>query len=143
MKILFILLVSLFSNYGFTQSIENFTSHEGFVRIFPKITYKKDSIYTFTDVYPTFKGGVDSLAFYITSNLNTEYVHDYFKTIYVEFIITKNGDLINSKIMKGDNPNMNNEALRVVNSMPKWNPALVDNKFVSCYYTLPIKSHYR
>ncbi|MES2396236.1 MAG: TonB family protein [Bacteroidota bacterium] len=59
---------------------------------------------------------------------------------YVTFIIDKEGNVTESKILKGvpDGPGYDKLALQVVNAMPKWNPGKQNGRAISVQYTLPI-----
>lgn len=58
--------------------------------------------------------------------------------VYVQFIIEKDGSTSNAKIIRGIDPLLDNEALRVVNEMPKWKPGKQRGQEVRVNYTLPI-----
>lgn len=62
-------------------------------------------------------------------------------TVYVEFVVSEEGIVKNCKVVKGEKlgAGLPEEALRVVKSMPKWNPGMQSGKPVSVYYTVPIK----
>ncbi len=55
-----------------------------------------------------------------------------------QFIINKDGSVVDIVILRGVNDELNNEALRVIKAMPKWIPAEKDNKKVRVRFTLPI-----
>jgi protein TonB len=49
---------------------------------------------------------------------------------------------VDAKIVRGVSPSLDKEALRVVNSMPKWNPGEQRGKAVRVSYILPIVFKY-
>lgn len=62
--------------------------------------------------------------------------------VYIAFLIEKDGSI--SQVKQADkqshiDESLVAEAIRVVKSMPKWNPAVLDGMPVRCTYTLPIK----
>ena len=61
-------------------------------------------------------------------------------TVYVGFIVDKNGHVSNIKILKGiDNaPELSLEAIRVLEKSPVWKPGLQGGKPVAVAYTLPV-----
>lgn len=61
--------------------------------------------------------------------------------VYVQFVIEADGSLSNIIIIKGLDHILDQEALRIINSMPKWIPAKERGKPVRLTYTLPI--HFR
>lgn len=58
--------------------------------------------------------------------------------VYVQFIIEKDGSVSNVNIVKGKDVLLDNEALRVVKSMPKWKPGKQRGQKVKVSYTLPV-----
>lgn len=93
------------------------------------------------DHMPEFVGGQDSLVKFI--NKNFKYPANYQtetnnKKIEVNFIIDKDGKIKKAKIIKGINSELDKEALRVVNSMPKWKAGINNGKTVSVNFNLPI-----
>lgn len=58
--------------------------------------------------------------------------------VIVSFVVKIDGSIDSIRIRHSPDNNLTNEALRVVNLMPKWTPALKDNKYVPSYFTLPI-----
>lgn len=60
-------------------------------------------------------------------------------TVYAEFIIGKDGSVTDAKILRGIGGGCNEEALRVINGMPKWKPGRQQGNPVKVKFTLPIK----
>ena len=60
--------------------------------------------------------------------------------VYLKFKVEKNGEITNIGVARGMSncPECEQEAIRVVRLMPKWNPAVQNGQFVSSYYVLPI-----
>lgn len=58
--------------------------------------------------------------------------------VYVNFIIDTEGNVINPKIIKGISPEIDAEALRVIQKMPKWKPGYQRGKAVKVSYNIPI-----
>ena len=53
-------------------------------------------------------------------------------------MVEKDGSISNARVVKSVNPDLDAEALRVVNSMPNWNPGKQDGKAVRVKYTVPV-----
>ncbi|WP_426292211.1 TonB family protein [Dyadobacter endophyticus] len=90
---------------------------------------------------PSFPGGREALMQYLLQNL--QYPETARKTnveaiALVSFTVDKNGDIRNAKSLKEIGYGIDKEALRVVNEMPKWNPAVQNGKTVEMEYTLEI-----
>ena len=58
--------------------------------------------------------------------------------VIVQFIVSKEGEVMEPKIIRSVSPLLDKEALRVVSSMPKWKPGKANGKPVAVRYTLPI-----
>lgn len=56
----------------------------------------------------------------------------------VQFVIGKDGRIMNARVIKSVHPSLDKEALRVVNSMPRWTPGKQKGKPVSVTYTVPL-----
>ena len=59
--------------------------------------------------------------------------------VIVEFTITTEGNIEDVKVVKGVDPLLDNEAIRVVKLMPKWTPAENKGEKVNMIYNLPIR----
>ena len=58
--------------------------------------------------------------------------------VIVKFTVEEDGTVTNGKIVRGVDPLLDKEALRLVSIMPKWKPARLDDKDIRTFYTLPI-----
>jgi protein TonB len=58
--------------------------------------------------------------------------------VYVNFVVDKDGSITAAKIARGVDSSLDKEALRVVNSLPKWKPGMQRGKPVKVSYTVPI-----
>lgn len=58
--------------------------------------------------------------------------------VVVSFVVKLDGSIDSIKIRRSPSPFLSTEAERVVKMMPKWTPALKDNKYVPSYFNLPI-----
>ena len=96
------------------------------------------------DFKPTFRGHSDlSVSFTEWVNKNLKYPKDA-KDAHVEgavklqFTVGTNGGVQEVQILQGVYPSLDNEALRVIRSSPKWKPGIKDGKPVRVSYTLPV-----
>lgn len=60
-------------------------------------------------------------------------------TVVCQFIVEKDGSIGNVTVLRSVDPLLDNEAVRVIESMPKWAPGKKDGQPVRVKYTLPIK----
>lgn len=91
---------------------------------------------------PQFPGGEQSLYKYLANNIryperavnaNQE------GAVYVNFVIRKDGSVSDVSVKKPIGFTMDEEAKRVVKSMPRWKPAKLNGKPVHYVYQLPVK----
>ena len=60
-------------------------------------------------------------------------------TVYVQFIVTKIGKITDVKIIRGVDPLLDAEAVRVAKMMPNWTPGMQDGKKVAVQFVMPVK----
>ncbi len=60
-------------------------------------------------------------------------------TVFVYFVVDKTGAVVDSKVLRPVDPRLDKEALRVINSLPKFEPGEQRGKAVSVQYTIPVK----
>ena len=101
---------------------------------------REDSVYRHVDKRAQFPGGPDSLKSFIESNLCYPNLLDCVEgSVIVRFIVEKDGSISDVKVIRSIEPLVDDEAVRVVRSMPKWIPAEKDGKAVRYRFMLPVK----
>ena len=101
----------------------------------------KDTTFYVYEVPAKFPGGENALYKYVRKNTNYPKKAKRKKIegkVFVEFTITTDGSIENAKIKSAADEILEAEALRVVNSMPKWTPSYLDGKPVKSKYILPV-----
>ena len=58
--------------------------------------------------------------------------------VIVQFVVNRDGSIVDAKVMRGVDPYLDKEALRVVGLMPKWKPGKQRGKAVRVKYTVPV-----
>mgnify|MGYP003397866804 CR=1 FL=1 len=58
--------------------------------------------------------------------------------VIVKFTVEEDGTITNGKILRGIDPLLDNEALRLVSIMPKWSPGRFAGKDIRAIYNLPL-----
>jgi TonB family protein len=102
---------------------------------------EEESVLRVAQVMPEFPGG--EMAMYRFLGKNIKYpMEDKEKgvsgKVYVQFIVDKNGKVIEPKVIGGVSPTIDAEALRVVSIMPDFKPGTQDGEPVTILYTIPI-----
>ncbi len=91
---------------------------------------------------PQFPGGIDSIKKYIAENINYPQSAKDKKiegTVYVRFLVTKNGKVDKAEIAESVHKTLDNEAIRVIKSLPQFEPAYSKNgKPIDVWYIYPI-----
>ena len=96
------------------------------------------------DFKPTFRGHSDlSVSFTEWVNKNLKYPKDARDAhvegaVKLQFTVGTNGGVQEVQILQGVYPSLDNEALRVIRSSPKWKPGIKDGKPVRVTYTYTI-----
>lgn len=107
-----------------------------------KISQSKDSIYN-TDaleVMPEFPGGNEAMVKFIQENVvypEKAKEKGISGKTYVSFVIEKDGSITDVKVARGFDKSCDDEAVRVVKSMPKWTPGKVKGQPVRVNFTMP------
>lgn len=101
-----------------------------------------DTTYYEYEKRPEFQGGEDALYQFFIREIT--YPKKARKegtegTVYIQFVIEKDGSVSNVKIVKSVSTLCDEEALRVIKKMPKWKPGELDGKLVRISFRIPIK----
>lgn len=101
----------------------------------------QDSIYTVVSKMPEFPGGEKALLPYLFKY--NQYTEDEKASkeegkVIVQFVINKDGEVEQVKIIRSIAPKINKEAIKMVNAFPKWVPGEENGQKVSVYKTVPI-----
>jgi TonB family protein len=101
-----------------------------------------ETVYVVVDEMPTFPGGEEKCIKFIEKNLQYPLKAKDNKVegvVFVSFVVKPDGTLTNHKVLNWIGYGCDEEALRIVYSMPKWKPGKQGGKAVWVQYTLPIK----
>jgi TonB family protein len=91
---------------------------------------------------PSYPGGEEKLLEYIKYNTiypRTAKNSGINGTVLLSFVVNEIGEITDIKIINSVGGGCDEEAIRVVQNMPKWNPGKLCNRPVSVYFNLPIK----
>ncbi len=98
----------------------------------------------FIDIYnvPEFPGGQKALFEYLSNNVHypEQAVRDSIEgRVICQFLVHADGSITDIEVVRsGGHPLLDEEAVRVIRSMPKWEWTRTPGKFVPVRYTLPI-----
>jgi TonB family protein len=99
-------------------------------------------VFTLVEKMPSYPGGEEARIKFFTENI--KYPQEARKkgitgTVYVTYVVEKDGSITNVKIIRGIGGGCDEESVRVVSSMPKWNPGMEKAKPVRTQFNIPIK----
>lgn len=100
-----------------------------------------EGIFVVVEDAPEFPGGDKKRIDFLTENI--KYPHKALEsgvqgTVYVGFVVEKDGSINDAKVLRGIGKGCEEEALRVIRMMPKWEPGAQRSKPVRVQITLPI-----
>lgn len=101
-----------------------------------------NGLYTKVDVMPSFKGGgIDKFREWVqkkTKYPQTATANGIQGKVFITFVIEKDGSISNVKVARGVDPLLDDEALKSVNSSPKWSPGTLKGKAVRVSYYIQV-----
>ena len=100
-----------------------------------------DEIFQVVEQMPEFPGGMEALLAYLGKNIKypvSAQENNIQGRSIVEIIVNKDGSISNPKIIKSLDPDCDKEAIRVIMTMPRWNPGKQRGKDVRVKYTIPV-----
>ncbi|MBK7853372.1 MAG: energy transducer TonB [Bacteroidetes bacterium] len=98
-------------------------------------------VFTVVEEMPTFPGGEEKLFEYLQRNIKYPPVareNGIQGRVYVTFVVDKDGKIKEAKVLRGIQGGCDEEALRVVRSMPDWKPGRQNGRNVQVQYNLPV-----
>ena len=127
----------------FTLDADNFrlsiqTTEDNPVQI---IRNNNDSIYQIVEEMPQFPGGEKAMMEYVAKNVKYPQEakdKEIQGRVFVGFVVEKDGSVSTVKVLRGIGGGCDEEAVRVVSSMPKWKPGIKDGKPVRVSYMMPL-----
>ena len=106
-----------------------------------KMQPDKNGVYQIVEEMPMFPGGEQAMLDYVSKNV--VYPEEAINKgiagrVFVSFIVEKDGSVNEVEVMRGIGGGCDEEAVRVVKSMPKWKPGKMKGKPVRVSYMMPI-----
>ena len=142
-------MLLLFSNCGRTTSNDQATtevkdtvaSKEEAVP--DSVSILGDQVYDIVNTAPEFPGGMKACLEFLYKNITYPAQAIESKQegqVVIQFVVTKNGKIIDPKVVKSVSPSLDAEAIRIINLMPDWTPGKQKNgQEVNSRFTLPVR----
>lgn len=101
----------------------------------------EDQVFLVVETMPEFPGGATAMMKFITDN--QKYPVSARKNgiqgrVTVQFVINTDGSVTAVEVIRGIDPALDKEAIRIVKSMPKWKPGMQRGKAARVKYTIPV-----
>lgn len=96
---------------------------------------------TSSEVMPSYPGGKDELQKFLHSNLKYPTVaaeNGIAGRVVLRFVVKGTGEIGDITVTNSLDPSCDKEGIRLIRSMPNWNPGMQDGKPVDVYFTLGI-----
>ena len=103
---------------------------------------EEQTIFEVVEQMPEFpNGGMAGLMQFLSKNIKYPTIAQENGTqgrVTVQFVVNKDGSIVDAKVIRGVDPYLDKEALRVINTMPKWKPGMQRGKPVRVKFTVPV-----
>ena len=90
---------------------------------------------------PDYPGGQKELLSFLSRNIKYPTKAEENKIqgrVVIQFVVNKDGSVSDAKVVRSVDPELDKEALRVINTMPKWKPGMQRGKPVRVKFTVPV-----
>ena len=98
-------------------------------------------IFTVVETMPEFPGGQGALLQYLAKSIKYPVIaqeNGIQGRVSCSFVVNKDGSIVDAEVIRGVDPSLDKEALRVIGTMPKWTPGKQRGKPVRVKYTVPV-----
>ncbi len=103
---------------------------------------EEQTIFEVVEQMPEFpNGGMAGLMQYLSKNIKYPTIAQENGTqgrVTVQFVVNRDGSIVDAKVLRGVDPYLDKEAVRVIMGMPKWKPGMQRGKPVRVKYTVPV-----
>ena len=102
---------------------------------------EEDEVFFIVEQMPEFPGDELALRNYISNSIiypESSVEKGIQGKVYVSFVVSKAGMVTKARVVRGVDPQIDREALRVIKTLPKWKPGMQNDKAVNVAYTVPI-----
>ena len=100
-----------------------------------------EKVFDMVEQMPTYPGGNAELMAFLAKNIKYPTIAQENGTqgrVIVQFVVEKDGSIADARVARGVDPYLDKEALRVIQSMPRWIPGKQNGKAVRVKYTVPV-----
>ena len=102
---------------------------------------EEQQIFQVVEEMPEFPGGMGECMKFLAKNIKYPTIaqeNGVQGRVIVQFVVNRDGSIVDPVVMRGVDPHLDKEALRVIGMMPKWKPGKQRGKEVRVKYTVPV-----
>ena len=102
---------------------------------------EESKVFDVVEEQPSFPGGQGALMQWLSDNIKYPVIaaeNGMQGRVIVQFVVSKTGSISNVNVVRGVDPSLDKEAVRVVKAMPNWTPGKQNGTTVNVRYTLPV-----
>ncbi|ALO16283.1 hypothetical protein L21SP5_02660 [Salinivirga cyanobacteriivorans] len=124
-----------------TEADEETMIEQTDIMIEEEVEEEEPEIFMVVEQMPEFPGGQAELFKYISQNIQYPAIakeNGIQGKVFIQFVVGKDGSITNVTVLRGVDPSLDKEAVRVVKNMPKWKPGKQRGKPVYVRYQVPI-----
>lgn len=100
-----------------------------------------EQVFTVVEKMPEFPGGQGELLKYLARSVKYPVIaqeNGIQGRVTASFIVEKDGSIRDLEVLRGVDPSLDNEAIRILSAMPKWTPGQQRGHDVAVKYTVPV-----
>ena len=102
---------------------------------------EEQQIFQVVEEMPEFPGGMGECMKFLAKNIKYPTVaqeNGVQGRVIIQFVVNRDGSIVDPVVVRGVDPYLDKEALRVISMMPKWKPGKQRGKAVRVKYTVPV-----
>ena len=102
---------------------------------------EEQQIFQVVEEMPEFPGGMGECMKFLSNNIKYPQIsqeNGVQGRVIVQFVVNRDGSIVDPVVVRGVDPYLDKEALRVISTMPKWKPGKQRGKAVRVKYTVPV-----
>ena len=132
---------SVQSSNSSSQQTQNVTSYPTANEKLSTVSVESRKVFTVVEQMPSFPGGDAALMSYLANNIHYPTVaakNGVQGRVVVGFVVERDGSITDVSVLRGVDPSLDREAMRVLKSMPRWTPGKQNGSAVRVKYQVPV-----
>ncbi|KAF5079346.1 MAG: energy transducer TonB [Petrimonas sp.] len=107
----------------------------------PKVEEVTEEIFVVVEEQPEFPGGNTAMMKFLSDNIKYPVIaqeNGIQGRVITNFVVERDGSITDVQVVRGVDPSLDKEAIRVIQSMPKWKAGRQRGSAVRVRFTLPV-----